>query len=202
VKALAESLTGGPVQARMVESLARRSGGNPFFVEELVAARVAAGQGLPDSLRDLLLATVDPLPEHVQDVLHLLAVCGQQTPFALLERVAGEMRLATSIELDQALDEAAAVGLVASDSHQLRFRHDLVREAVVGEVPPGRRLRLHRALGMILEEEPRLAGLDPAAVAGQIAYHWDEAGEMDRCLVSSLAAARAAAAAHRYVSRV
>jgi hypothetical protein len=43
-------------------TLARRSGGNAFYVEELVAAGVAAGSGLPDSLRDLLLSTADLLP--------------------------------------------------------------------------------------------------------------------------------------------
>jgi DNA-binding CsgD family transcriptional regulator/tetratricopeptide (TPR) repeat protein len=195
VKALAESMLGERVPAGAVESLARRSGGNAFFVEELVAAGVATGQGLPDSLRDLLLSVVDPLPGPVREVLHLLAVTGQQTRFALLERVAGEVGLAPT-ELDQVLDAAAAAGIVTGDSRRLRFRHDLLREAVAGQLPPGRLRKLHRAVALALEADPTLAELSPAAVAGELAYHWDEAGEDDRCLVSTLAAARAAAAAH------
>jgi DNA-binding CsgD family transcriptional regulator/tetratricopeptide (TPR) repeat protein len=196
VKTLAESLTGERVPASVVESLARRSGGNAFFIEELVAAGVPAGPGLPDSLRDLLLSTIDPLPGRVRDVLQLLAVSGQQTRFALLERVAGEVGLSTPAELEVVLDAAADAGIVASHSHRLRFRHDLLRGAVTGKVPPGHHRRVHRALGLALEAAPTLADLGPAAVAGQLAYHWDEAGEADRCLVFSLAAARAAAAAN------
>jgi predicted ATPase len=194
VNALAEALTGERLPAVVVESLVRRSAGNAFFVEELVAGGEVAGNGLPDSLRDLLLSTVDPLPRPVRDVLHLLAMAGQQAPFALLERVAGQLGLATPTGLDGALDVAGAAGIVTGDSHRLRFRHDLLREAVAGQVPPGRRRQLHRALGLALEADPTLADLSAAATAGQLAYHWDGAGDVDRCLASSVAAARAAAA--------
>ena len=196
MKTLLESLTEKPVLAATVESVAQRTGGNPFFIEELVASGVAASPELPESLRDLLLSTLDPLPGRVQDVLHLLGVSGQQTRFELLERVAAEMGLAGSDQLEHVLDAAVSAGIVTSDSQRLRFRHDLLWEAVAGQVPPGRRRRWHRALALALEADPTLSGLGPAATAGQLAYHWDQAGEVDRCLVSSLAAARAAAAAN------
>ena len=196
VKTLLASLTEKPVLAATVESVAQRTGGNPFFIEELVASGVAASPELPESLRDLLLSTLDPLPGRVQDVLHLLGVSGQQTRFELLERVAAEAGLAGSDQLEHLLDAAVSAGIVTSDSQRLRFRHDLLWEAVAGQVPPGRRRRWHRALALALEADPTLSGLGPAATAGQLAYHWDQAGEVDRCLVSSLAAARAAAAAN------
>ena len=49
-----------------------RSEGNPFFAEELVAARIE-GVDLPDALRDVLLARVETLSEETQQVLHVAA---------------------------------------------------------------------------------------------------------------------------------
>ena len=57
-----------PPSPGLSREILARSEGNPFFAEELLAAR-RAGTRLPTALRDLLLARVDALPEPAQRVL-------------------------------------------------------------------------------------------------------------------------------------
>jgi predicted ATPase len=66
-----------------------RSEGNPLFLEELLRHAGLRGPGLPESLRDLVLADVRQLPSQTQEVLQALCVAGQRCGHALLAAVAG-----------------------------------------------------------------------------------------------------------------
>lgn len=65
-----------------------RSEGNPLFVEALLS-EVSGGDALPESLRDLLLASVERLPEETQELLRVASVGGQRIEHDLLSAVAG-----------------------------------------------------------------------------------------------------------------
>src|SRR6266702_8579457 len=69
---LLAGILGEPPPAALVGEILARSEGNPFFAEELLAARVGGAGGsaeLPEVLRDLLLARVEALPEATQRML-------------------------------------------------------------------------------------------------------------------------------------
>jgi predicted ATPase len=75
--------------AELIESIHARSGGNPFFAEQLL---IAAGEGrdprtLPPRLRDVLLARVASLPEPAREVLRAASAAGRRTDDDLLMAV-------------------------------------------------------------------------------------------------------------------
>jgi predicted ATPase len=82
-------ILGAAPAADLVEAVFGRSGGNPFFTEELLAV-VRAGLGeLPTTLRDLLRGRVQTLPDQARQVLAVVAVAGRRVPHPLLAAVAG-----------------------------------------------------------------------------------------------------------------
>jgi DNA-binding CsgD family transcriptional regulator/tetratricopeptide (TPR) repeat protein len=186
--------------AELTTQIFSRSGGNPFLVEELVAAgehtppagdSAGAGDGpmLPEGLRDILLARFRTLPSPVQRILRVLALASHAVEHALLEETVG-----------QSGDELLAALRLAVDRHVLvvagsgyGFRHALVAEAVAADMLPGERIRLHRALAAALESRVGIeATTTPAAVYAEIAHHWLAAGEVERALPAVVRAGLAA----------
>jgi DNA-binding CsgD family transcriptional regulator/tetratricopeptide (TPR) repeat protein len=140
--------TGRPPPYRAAVSLHNRTGGNPFFLEELL--RNMAGDDLeelcdrplPWSLAEVLRRQVEDLEPTHQRLVEAAAVLGNRVPFDLLASVS-EM---PESELINALRELVGRGVLAETGvDEFAFRHALVREAV-GERLLGReRRRLHEA---------------------------------------------------------
>lgn len=110
-----------------------RTGGNPFFVTELVASEHAS---LPSTVRDTILARSSHLRGPARDCLDAAAVLGRRTTAALVAAV-GDVD-------DAAFDECVATGFLVGDGDRVDFRHDLVRETVEQALSPLRRRHLHR----------------------------------------------------------
>ncbi|HSL63113.1 MAG TPA: AAA family ATPase, partial [Gaiellaceae bacterium] len=157
--------------------LHRLTGGNPFYVTEVLAT---GGTGVPGSVRDAVLARVSGLGEDARTLVEAVAVAGSELP--LLETV-----------LDappRGLDDCLAAGVLHEERGGVAFRHELARQAVEESLDPVRRAELHaRALRA-------LAGsADPA----RLAHHAEAAGDAEAVHAHATAAAEAAAAlgAHR-----
>ncbi|SCL37908.1 Predicted ATPase [Micromonospora rhizosphaerae] len=195
--AILADLLGGEPAARAVDDVHTRTQGNPFFIEELAAAGNPVGcAALPETLRDLLLARVDRLPEPAQRVLRIAAAGGTRFAHQLLAEVAG----LPEHELEDALRSAVAAQLVVADPDgDYEFRHALVREAVHDELLPGEHARLHARYAAAIEAQPHLvaAGRAPA----EIAHHWYAAHDHRRALVTARAAACAAADRYAYAEQ-
>ncbi|MEU2350463.1 AAA family ATPase [Modestobacter sp. NPDC049651] len=167
------------VPAGTVERVVARVEGNAFYAEELVAAGLS-GDSLPGELSDVLLARVDQLGPAAQRVLRVAAVAGRQVRHELLAPLAG---LAPA-ELEPALAEAVHHHLlVVADDGRYRFRHALLREAVLGDLLPGERVRLHAAVAAHLAEHPE------AGTAAELALHARESNDLPGAFTASLAAA-------------
>lgn len=165
------------------DELYLRTGGNPFFVVEALAAGAGA---IPETVRDAVLARAARLGPSSRAILDTVAVVPPQAELWLLEAIAGQ-------GVD-GLDECLGSGMLRSDSAGISFRHELARLAVEESVPPQRKLELHRAALAALAEPP--AGpVDPA----RLAHHAEAAGDAGAVLrFAPVAAARAAAlGAHR-----
>ncbi|SCE88550.1 Predicted ATPase [Micromonospora viridifaciens] len=195
--AILTDLLGAEPAARAVDDVHRRTQGNPFFIEELAVAGDPVGcAALPETLRDLLLARVDQLPEPAQRVLRIAAAGGTRFAHQLLAEVAG----LPEPELEDALRAAVAAQLVVADPDgDYEFRHALVREAVHDELLPGEHARLHARYAAVIEAHPHLvaAGRAPA----EIAHHWYAAHDHPRALVTARVAACAAADRYAYAEQ-
>jgi tetratricopeptide (TPR) repeat protein len=162
------------------DELYRRTGGNPFFVVEVLAG---GGERMPDTVRDAVLARAARLSQAAGRLLEAVAVVPGAVELWLLEALAGE--------LADHLDEAA--GMLSAGPAHVAFRHELARLAIDEATPPNRRLALHRAALAALSA--RGGEVDLA----RLAHHADAAGDTEAVLRwAPQAAERAAAAgAHR-----
>ena len=152
------------------------TGGNPFFVTELLAAE---HEGTPASVSHAVMARVARLPPPTRELLDLLAVVPARTEAALLD------------VLCPGWPERAAVaeerGVVVWQGDGLAFRHELARRAVEEALPASRARGLHARVLAALQA----AGADPA----RLVHHADRAADLDTLVVVAPLAARAAAAA-------
>jgi predicted ATPase/DNA-binding CsgD family transcriptional regulator len=183
--------------AWMVEDIHARAQGNPFFIEELASCAAQTRGGLPDNVRDLLLARVDQLAEPAQRVLRIAAAGGNPIGHRLLAEVAG----VPEVELEDGLRAAVAAQLLVpdGDGEAYEFRHALVREAVHDDLLPGEHTRLHARYAAAIEARPELVGAERAPA--EIAYHWHLAHDHPRALVAAVRAAATAGERYAYAEQ-
>ena len=148
------------------DALYQATGGNPFFVTEVLAT--GAGE-IPRTVRDAVLARTARLTPEARRVLDAAAVVSPRADLWLIEELVGG--------LDDRLDECMASGVLTLDAGVVSFRHELARLAVEESLPPARRLALHRralaALAAPTHGEP-----DPA----HLAHHAEAAGDGEAVL--------------------
>ncbi|HEX7171258.1 MAG TPA: LuxR C-terminal-related transcriptional regulator [Candidatus Limnocylindria bacterium] len=171
----------------LLDRIFRRSEGNPFYVEELVASD-AEMTGLPNSLREVLLSRTARLSPRAHRLAEVMAAAGLRVTHALLAAVADR----DETELLPLLAEIAGMGVIVPDDVGYRFRHALVQEAIHEDLLPRRRIELHRRYATVLSERTDLAAAEPAAGAAELAEHWLLAREDDRAFAATVVAARAA----------
>ena len=156
---------------RDAEEVLRISGGNPFFVCELLAF---GGEAVPTSVRDAVLGRVVALPGPAQRVLHTTALLPDHAELDLVYAVSGAQA--------DALEACERAGLLHSDGRTAAFRHELARNAVAAAVPGARRQELHAAIAAFLIARP---GHHEA----RISHHADLAGDADTTVRYALPAA-------------
>jgi DNA-binding NarL/FixJ family response regulator len=175
VAELLTAIQGGPVPPDLARQVADRSEGNPFFVEELFAG--SAEDGVPMTVRDILSARIDALPDSAKEVLRIAAAAGRRVDHRLLEVVADLDGDDLDAGLRAAVDGQALVP--DSDGVGYRFRHALLQEAVHEQLLPGERTRLHRAFVDALLDEPDLAAAGADSVDSELAHHALAAHDVD-----------------------
>lgn len=150
----------GPDRA---DELYRRSGGHPLFLAELAA--VPTGE-LPPSLVSAVSDRCDQLGS-AGDLVRAAAVVGD-VDVELLAAVLNRRALDVLAEVEL----AEQAGLLTEHAGRHRFRHELVREALVTGTPAHRRALLHREAGRVLAGR---ADPDPAVVAHHARLGGDDA---------------------------
>jgi DNA-binding SARP family transcriptional activator len=188
--------------ARVLQS---GTGGNPFFIREVLAHLVESGAiyraggrwttdlgaaelEVPEGLRQVIGDRVARLPEPARRALGVAAVAGPGFTLALLEAVQGKQA-----DLLDGLDQAASAGLLAETGPaEYAFAHALVRQTIYDAHGSARRARLHRQLGEALEA---LGDADSHVEA--LAHHFAEAaadGQAAKAATYALVAGRRASA--------
>jgi DNA-binding CsgD family transcriptional regulator/lipopolysaccharide biosynthesis regulator YciM len=159
VALLATQLLGVTVAPGLKRLLAK-TGGNPFFVTELLAAlREDRSIDFGGSAADV--ALVDARPELRMVILRRLrGLAAETTSVVRMASVLGETFSARDLaialglqplDLVRPLDEAVSAGVIHTDQDRLAFRHDLVREALYGDIPISMRNALHLQVGHALD---------------------------------------------------
>ncbi|HEY0189478.1 MAG TPA: BTAD domain-containing putative transcriptional regulator, partial [Kofleriaceae bacterium] len=171
-----------PLLPAAVRALARGTGGNPFFLTELLRTLGEAPEGelpaaalgdaapgerlpLPGGVRETISRRVRRLGEPTTQALGGAAVLGVEFDPRLLPRVLG----ADPERVALALARARAAGLVGDAAAGLAFRHALIAQTLYEELPEPERMALHRRAAEALEALP------PAATAREapaLARHW------------------------------
>ena len=180
----------------LVAGVFARSGGNPFFTEELLAAVRAGAPELPATVRDLLRGRLVGLSDPARQALAAVAVAGRRVPHRLLAIVVG----LDDRRLDQGLRVAVSDQLLVTAAGQDGYdvRHALLREVLDADLLPGERSRLHARYARALTQQPELADGPPAVATAELAAHWDAADEPARALPARVQAGRAAERARAF----
>jgi class 3 adenylate cyclase/tetratricopeptide (TPR) repeat protein len=165
--------------------LLERSGGNPFFLEELVALLSEAGtldrplagnavQDLPATLRGIVAARLDTLATSERSLLEDAAVLGRH----------GELEAVTALASSRGVGDVAGdferlvrKELLVLDDGEVSFKSDLVREVAYGTLTKAERARRHAALGVWLDGRTRDTERDDERLQ-QVAHHYGSAAEL------------------------
>ncbi len=180
-----------PSLAGLAATIRERTGGTPFFIEEMVQTlaedgslvgtrgsyrltRPVANLALPATVQAVLAARIDRLPEREKEVLQTAAVIGKEVPEAILRQVSA----VTGDELAAALRTLIAADFLYEAAlypeAEYTFKHPLTQEVAYHSQLGDRRARLHgsvaRAMQAVYPDK-----LDERAAL--IAHHLEQAGE-------------------------
>jgi DNA-binding CsgD family transcriptional regulator/tetratricopeptide (TPR) repeat protein len=177
-----------------VDELHRRTGGNPYFVTEILAADPGTLKdgALPRSVSEAVWGRLARLSAPARDMAYAAAICGPQAGTRLLEQVCPS---ATEAALGECLD----AGVLRVEGAAVSFRHELARQATLEQIPDHRRRELHmRALNALAQ--PPI----PPDTLSALAFHADHAGDAAAAVrYGPVAAERAAAVgAHRQAAEL
>ena len=168
---LAQITAGSPLPPHKLSLLARRAGGNPLFLRELVAQVRDGGDpdDLPESVEAAIAAHLDRLDPDRRRMTRAAAVLGVVVDVPLLgEVLAGdELMDAGGVTLLRQLDSLDEL-LEPIGPTQRRFTHELIQTVAYEGLPYRRREHLHARTADVLE---RKAGADAAQYADILSLH-------------------------------
>ncbi|OBI54410.1 AAA family ATPase [Mycobacterium sp. E796] len=159
-------------------SLADKAHGNPFVLTELLRGlheegrldlsggrAVATGDALPRRLSDTMQQRLDKLSHAASQVVRVAAVL----PDRFSARLLAAMLERRPAALVSAVEEAVRADLLIEDGEQMRFRHDLLREATRQSLPRALRRAMERQSATVMLD----MGAAPEEVATQLARSAD-----------------------------
>jgi predicted ATPase/class 3 adenylate cyclase len=205
----------------LAEEVTQETAGNPFFAGELLRHLIESGAiaqgsdgrwglrssivdlGLPQSVREVVSRRVERLGEQSQQILTMAAAIGRTFDVELLELLID----GDGDELLDALETGVQASLLVESLERVgrfSFAHALISHALYDTLGATRRRWLHKRVAEALEQlcnqapGERLVREFSEAVgsaggsAAILAYHWREAGELDRTVHYLLMAAERA----------
>lgn len=184
------------IAPHLVDVVYQRSGGNPFFIEEvlrllqerkLVGLTEAgfdltgsASLEMPESVKTVINERVESLGKNAVELLRMASAIGREFPLQLLQQFAG----AEEEELINIIDRCEAINLVHSNrgfgDEKYVFTHDLLQEALYETVGPARRRRYHFRIAQIIE---KLYDLRLQDWYEALAYHYRAANESEKAVI-------------------
>jgi class 3 adenylate cyclase len=187
----ADLLGSDPSLQRLRGVIQDRTGGNPFFIEEIVRSLVETGVvagargayrlvtpveevAVPATVQSVLAARIDRLPEWEKQVLQTASVIGKEFSEPILRRVAepGDGDLAAALHTLTSAELLYQEALYPEAEYS--FKHPLTQEVAYRSQLTERRARVHAAVARATEEVDSGKLGERAAL---LAYHWEHAGD-------------------------
>jgi tetratricopeptide (TPR) repeat protein len=194
----------------LARELASETGGNPFFLGEILRNLTESGaivfdeaagrwsvdrtalSSLPESVREVIEHRIARL-DGGREVLTIAAVIGRSFDVALLVELV-EMSETQLLDLLEAAVEASLLREAADQVGRFTFEHALINHTLYDDLGNTRRALVHRRIAEVLEEQ--LAG-NPGTRVGELAQHWAKAasaGDLDKAVIyATMAGERALA---------
>jgi len=198
-------LIGSTAELRNIgEQVADRSGGNPFFAEELVQSLAERGvvvgrrgafrrghaavmEALPGTVQAVIGARIDGLAQRERHVLQVGSIIGKEFRASILQEVAAQEPYILATTLGRLCEAGLLQRSDNLDDRAYRFGHPLIREVAYTTQLRSRRSLLHSAVAQAIE---RFHADRADEYAALVAYHLEEAGERSRAAVYAARAAR------------
>jgi energy-coupling factor transporter ATP-binding protein EcfA2 len=198
---LVADVVGEQRAAKVAAGVHRRTGGNPFFVQQVSWLLRNGQEGIPPGVHEAMELRFAGLPGAAAAALRTAAVIGQRFSADLVALVSGPPSGPPSSTVAEALAAAVRARVVSRDgTGTYRFAHDLFREYAYDLLPPAERAGLHRRIGQALKAS-RAAGGEVALA--ELARHFVLADPVStQAWEYSVAAAREAAARLAYEEAV
>jgi len=186
--AIARAVLGADrVAPELALRLYERTGGNPFFLEEVCEALREAGAlavtdgvvaattdsavlHVPETVQGVLRTRIDRLQSDARDVLRMAAVIGREFTRGILEDVVDGGELASALDLLKASGLVQQTGVVPEPMY--RFKHALTQEVAYDSLLEHQRASLHASVGASIERR-HAARLDEHSE--RLAYHFNRA---------------------------
>jgi hypothetical protein len=179
---LASALLGEGVRAGQAEAIARESGGNPLFVQELVQYLRSGNEPHAMTLDEVLWARIRSLESAERQLLEVVSVAGRPLSQALARQAAGleadEQALVARLRAGRLLRSTSS-----ADREEIETYHDRVRETVTAHLPADTLAAHHSRLAQVLEAtgdaDPELLGvhLQRAGEPGRAGAWYAQAAE-------------------------
>ena len=175
--------------------IAERTGGNPFFIEEMVQSLFEQGilarngavklvrpfsqARLPVTVQGMLASRIDRLPVEQKELLQTLAVIGRESPLGLIKKVAGK----ADAQLERMLAELRAAEFIyeqpALIDDEYIFKHALTQEVAYSSLLIERRKLLHEHAGHALES---LFAEQLDDHLTQLAHHYSHSDNIEKAI--------------------
>lgn len=174
-------LEGREPTGQLAAAIAQRSGGNPFFAEEMVrrlSEEASTASVLPDSVQAVLAARLDALDPFERQIVQQAAVVGRTFWPSSLESVAQRAGRELAPALASLREKEILVpgdGAALGDEGELAFRHVLIRDVAYGTLPKTVRCRRHLEVAELIEL--RAADRSDEFVA-LLAEHYERAAKL------------------------
>ncbi len=188
---VSELLTNVSPLRNICHLVCRRSGGNPFFAEELVRTIAESGvlsaetglpvdgieaveRALPATLQAVIGARLDRVGEPEKTLLQMCAIIGKEIPLAVLEHVASPL----ASQIEHGLDGLCQAGLIlpqpSEGGRRFAFRHPLIQEVAYSTQLKVRRGQVHSSVAVAME---LYYAEQVDEYASLIAFHFEQAGQ-------------------------
>ena len=178
-----------------LQYLYRETGGNPFYVEEMVNYLTEKGislsqgadrkicEGIPPTIQGLVAARLENLGKNLKAMLQEASVIGKIFSGTLLRVVSSKQK-----NVDACLDGLESSGFIhmTEEAGVYSFRHALTQEVAYQTLLKRDRIKIHAKIGDALERLVR----DNEEICDILAYHFDLAGSAEKAIAYSIMAAR------------
>jgi DNA-binding SARP family transcriptional activator/predicted ATPase len=181
---LAEQVAGRAIETNVEQQLYQDTGGNPLFIVETVRAsqeegawrQVSSSQAVPPKVQAVIERRLAQLSPPARELVNLAAVIGREFTVELLAAASQT----AEASLVNALDETWQRRILREQGQAAYdFDHDKFRDIAYAGLSPARRRWLHQSVARALDQL-FTANLDQ--VSGRLAYHYEQAGQLEQAV--------------------